>query len=132
MVIYLCFHILIIHAFSASGDVQYINLINPESYIWRPDTFFTNAKEGSYHNLMVRNEFARLSPNGEVLHSARYKQKWKQKHIYIGTYPICKFNNAYFFKCRVSLKLSCPMNFKYFPMDRQTCPIRFASCTNAK
>ncbi|ODN05181.1 Glutamate-gated chloride channel, partial [Orchesella cincta] len=48
---------------------------------------------------MMLNEFIRLSPNGQVMKSVR-----------------------------ISLRLSCPMNYKKFPFDRQTCAIRLASC----
>jgi hypothetical protein len=33
---------------------------------------------------------------------------------------------------RISLKLSCPMDFTNFPMDKQTCAIRMASCKYAQ
>ena len=29
---------------------------------------------------------------------------------------------------RISLTLSCPMNLKLYPMDRQTCALKIASC----
>ena len=31
-------------------------------------------------------------------------------------------------KLRISLTLACPMNLKLYPMDRQTCSLRIASC----
>lgn len=30
--------------------------------------------------------------------------------------------------CRISLTLSCPMNLKLYPLDRQVCSLRMASC----
>jgi len=30
--------------------------------------------------------------------------------------------------CRISAKLSCPMNLQSFPMDTQICPMLFESC----
>ena len=42
------------------------------------------------------------------------------------------FKNVYnfFYICsiRVSLTLSCPMNLKLYPLDRQMCPMQIASC----
>ena len=29
---------------------------------------------------------------------------------------------------RISLTLSCPMDLKLYPLDRQTCELRIASC----
>ena len=34
----------------------------------------------------------------------------------------------YFLLFRVSLTLACPMNLKLYPLDRQKCSLRVASC----
>ncbi len=39
-----------------------------------------------------------------------------------------KFSSYYF---RISLTLACPMNLKLYPMDRQTCSLKIASCESA-
>ena len=30
--------------------------------------------------------------------------------------------------CRISLTLSCPMDLKLYPLDKQTCSLKMASC----
>ena len=64
-----------------------------------PDTFFRNEKTGHFHNILVNNVYIRIFPNGDVLYSIR-----------------------------ISLTLSCPMHLKLYPMDRQTCALKIASC----
>lgn len=34
--------------------------------------------------------------------------------------------------CRISAKLSCPMNLQSFPMDTQICPMLFESCSYSR
>ena len=64
-----------------------------------PDLFFSNEKEGHFHNIIVPNVYIRIFPNGSVLYSIR-----------------------------ISLTLACPMNLKLYPLDRQVCSLRMASC----
>lgn len=64
-----------------------------------PDLFFSNEKEGHFHNIIMPNVYIRIFPNGNVLYSIR-----------------------------ISLTLSCPMNLKLYPLDKQTCSLRMASC----
>lgn len=80
------------------GQIRFLTLTNPEK-IWRPDLFFSNEKKGHFHNLIMPNVLLRIYPNGEVLYSVR-----------------------------ISLVLLCPMNLEYFPLDKQTCEIKMASC----
>lgn len=79
------------------GQLKYVIVENPEK-LWLPDPFFSNEISGSFHNIMKPNVLVRIHPDGSVLYSIR-----------------------------VSLKLSCPMNLKNFPFDRQTCSIVTAS-----
>ena len=67
--------------------------------VWMPDTFFCNERHGRMHNVLVPNLYVRIFADGMVL-----------------------------FSIRVSLTLSCPMNLKLYPLDRQTCPMQIASC----
>ena len=62
--------------------------------IWRPDTFFVNAKVSSFHHVTAMNTFIRIKPNGNVTHGLR-----------------------------LTVTASCPMDFRYFPMDSQICPL---------
>lgn len=64
-----------------------------------PDLFFSNEKEGHFHNIIMPNVYIRIFPNGSVLYSIR-----------------------------ISLTLACPMNLKLYPLDRQICSLRMASC----
>ncbi|KAL1435640.1 hypothetical protein MTO96_001511 [Rhipicephalus appendiculatus] len=74
-----------------AGDVEYVTLYDAEK-IWKPDAFFSNEKEGHFHDVPRPNSFVRIFPAGRVLYSAR-----------------------------LSLKLSCPMNLKRYPFDTQSC-----------
>ncbi|GBP11618.1 Glutamate-gated chloride channel [Eumeta japonica] len=66
--------------------------------VWMPDLFFSNEKEGHFHNIMMPNVYIRIFPNGNVLYSIR-----------------------------ISLTISCPMYLKLYPFDKQTCSLRMAS-----
>lgn len=83
---------------SGAHNIQYLTLTEPDK-IWKPDLFFRNEKEGHVHNIIMPNVLLRIHPNGKVLYSIR-----------------------------ISLVLSCPMNLKYYPLDKQICSIAMASC----
>ena len=87
-----------IKSVTTSGRMKYLTLTDPKK-VWMPDTFFRNEKTGHFHNILVNNVYIRIFPNGDVLYSIR-----------------------------ISLTLSCPMNLKLYPMDRQTCALKIASC----
>ncbi|XP_055930520.1 glutamate-gated chloride channel-like [Argiope bruennichi] len=72
-------------------DIHSIVLNDPR-YIWTPDLFFVQEKEGIHHNLIVPNAFIKISPEGEVLYSVR-----------------------------LSITFSCPMDFRKYPHDIQKC-----------
>ncbi|XP_066599786.1 glutamate-gated chloride channel [Prorops nasuta] len=79
------------------GRLKYLTLTE-SSRVWMPDLFFSNEKEGHFHNIIMPNVYIRIFPNGSVLYSIR-----------------------------ISLTLSCPMNLKLYPLDRQICSLRMAS-----
>ncbi|XP_029158501.1 glutamate-gated chloride channel isoform X6 [Nylanderia fulva] len=79
------------------GKLKYLTLTEA-SRVWMPDLFFSNEKEGHFHNIIMPNVYIRIFPNGSVLYSIR-----------------------------ISLTLSCPMNLKLYPLDRQVCSLRMAS-----
>ncbi|XP_043278652.1 glutamate-gated chloride channel isoform X2 [Venturia canescens] len=79
------------------GRLKYLTLTE-SNRVWMPDLFFSNEKEGHFHNIIMPNVYIRIFPNGSVLYSIR-----------------------------ISLTLSCPMNLKLYPLDRQTCSLRMAS-----
>ncbi|KAL1122563.1 hypothetical protein AAG570_002893 [Ranatra chinensis] len=79
------------------GKLKYLTLTE-SNRVWMPDLFFSNEKEGHFHNIIMPNVYIRIFPNGSVLYSIR-----------------------------ISLTLSCPMNLKLYPLDRQICSLRMAS-----
>ncbi|XP_029344549.1 glutamate-gated chloride channel isoform X3 [Acyrthosiphon pisum] len=80
-----------------NGKMKYLTLTEANR-VWMPDLFFSNEKEGHFHNIIMPNVYIRIFPNGLVLYSIR-----------------------------ISLTLSCPMNLKLYPLDRQTCSLRMVS-----
>ncbi|XP_025161864.1 glutamate-gated chloride channel isoform X4 [Harpegnathos saltator] len=79
------------------GRLKYLTLTEANR-VWMPDLFFANEKEGHFHNIIMPNVYIRIFPDGFVLYSIR-----------------------------ISLTLSCPMNLKLYPLDRQICSLRMAS-----
>ncbi|XP_046452192.1 glutamate-gated chloride channel-like isoform X1 [Daphnia pulex] len=79
------------------GKLKYLTLTDPDK-VWMPDLFFSNEREGHFHNIIVPNVYVRIFPNGNVLYSIR-----------------------------ISLTLSCPMNLKLYPLDRQMCSLLMIS-----
>ncbi|KAH9506714.1 glutamate-gated chloride channel isoform X1 [Dermatophagoides farinae] len=80
-----------------NGQIRYLVLTDPNK-VWRPDLFFKNEKEGHFHDIIMPNVLLRIYPQGGVLYSIR-----------------------------ISLVLACPMNLKYYPLDKQICSIQMAS-----
>lgn len=66
--------------------------------IWRPDTYFYNGKHSHIHTITVPNKLLRLTQDGDILYSMR-----------------------------LTIKASCPMELRNFPMDRQSCPLILGS-----
>ncbi|XP_054721261.1 gamma-aminobutyric acid receptor subunit beta-like [Uloborus diversus] len=66
--------------------------------IWVPDTFFANEKTAYFHQATTPNTFLRIRSGGEVFRSMR-----------------------------LTVTNSCPMDLRYFPMDRQQCTVEVES-----
>lgn len=66
--------------------------------IWTPDLFFRNELSGISHHQLKENSFCRVNRHGDIVYSRR-----------------------------ITLVLSCPMDFHYFPYDEQTCIMEIAS-----
>nr|AGS43091.1 glutamate-gated chloride channel b2 [Anopheles gambiae] len=79
------------------GRLKYLTLTEANR-VWMPDLFFSNEKEGHFHNIIMPNVYIRIFPYGSVLYSIR-----------------------------VSPTLACPTNLKLYPLDRQVCSLRMAS-----
>lgn len=78
-------------------NIDYLILTDAKR-IWRPDAFFANEKSGHFHDIVMPNVLIRISPDGSIMYSTR-----------------------------ISLRLSCPMDLRYYPMDVQECEIRIGS-----
>jgi hypothetical protein len=40
--------------------------------LWQPNIYFTNARHSQYHDIMGRNFFAWIAPDGQVTYDTRY------------------------------------------------------------
>ena len=54
------------------GRMKYLTLNDP-SKVWMPDLFFSNEREGHFHNIIVPNVYVRIFPHGWVLYSIRHE-----------------------------------------------------------
>ena len=66
--------------------------------LWRPDVFFVDSQEASRHDIITDNLFLDIKPSGEIMVSER-----------------------------LTVKISCYMNYKWFPFDSQVCPVYLES-----
>ncbi|XP_055304558.1 gamma-aminobutyric acid receptor subunit alpha-1 isoform X2 [Sitodiplosis mosellana] len=71
--------------------------------IWKPDSTFFNGKHSYVHTITVPNKLLRLTQEGDILYSMR-----------------------------LTIKASCPMELRNFPMDRQSCPLILGSYAYTK
>lgn len=53
------------------GRLKYLTLTE-SNRVWMPDLFFSNEKEGHFHNIIMPNVYIRIFPYGSVLYSIRY------------------------------------------------------------
>uniref|UniRef100_A0A1A9VSX5 Neurotransmitter-gated ion-channel ligand-binding domain-containing protein n=1 Tax=Glossina austeni TaxID=7395 RepID=A0A1A9VSX5_GLOAU len=84
---------------SFQGPIKSLSLsIKMLDKIWRPDTYFFNGKHSHIHTLTVPNKLLRLDQDGGILYSMR-----------------------------LTIKATCPMELKNFPMDHQSCPLIIGS-----
>ncbi|XP_077984776.1 glycine receptor subunit alphaZ1-like [Glandiceps talaboti] len=65
---------------------------------WLPDLYFENEKNGALHSVLSENIALLLEPNGDIIYSTR-----------------------------LTLKLSCQMDFHEFPLDMQFCRMKIKS-----
>lgn len=52
------------------GRLKYLTLTEGNR-VWMPDLFFSNEKEGHFHNIILPNVYIRIFPYGSVLYSIR-------------------------------------------------------------
>ncbi|RWS26107.1 glutamate-gated chloride channel-like protein [Leptotrombidium deliense] len=80
-----------------NGKIPYLQFIN-SSKIWTPHTYFSNEVDGKFYDILKPNSLIRIYPNGEVKLSGK-----------------------------VSLTLSCPIDFRYFPKHTFECALKIAN-----
>lgn len=143
-----------------------------------PDLFFSNEREGHFHNIIVPNVYVRIFPDGKVLYSIRYRRSDKRsadeisrKRVSFGrgqlsgrslaamisaqfrrqparngsrsardratdyrAGPISRLTTqlSSLVPHRISLTLSCPMNLKLYPLDKQMCSLLMISCKSSR
>merc|ERR1719259_449420 len=68
--------------------------------VWKPDTFFINGKNSYHHDITCPNMFLRLRDDGQL-----------------------------YLSMRLTVRASCIMHLRRFPLDTQICPLRMASYT---
>lgn len=66
--------------------------------VWIPDTFFLNGRSSYLHKVTVPNKFIRVRENGQLRYSMR-----------------------------LTIKASCPMHLRKYPLDTQACPLEIGS-----
>ncbi|XP_064482180.1 gamma-aminobutyric acid receptor subunit alpha-3-like isoform X2 [Ornithodoros turicata] len=66
--------------------------------VWTPDTYFFNGKESYLHKVTVPNKFVRLGYDGHLMYSMR-----------------------------LTIKASCIMHLRKYPLDSQACPLEIGS-----
>ncbi|KAG8202112.1 hypothetical protein JTE90_010473 [Oedothorax gibbosus] len=66
--------------------------------VWIPDTYFLNGKSSYLHKVTVPNKFIRLRNDGQLKYSMR-----------------------------LTVKASCPMHLRKYPLDTQACPLQIGS-----
>ncbi|OWA54900.1 Glutamate-gated chloride channel [Hypsibius exemplaris] len=84
-------------AYHGSSKHPYLP-VHDGHHLWTPDIFFNNEKSAHFHHVLTPNVLYKIYPDGTV-----------------------------FMSSRLSLVLGCPMDFTWFPFDRQTCQIKLSS-----
>lgn len=80
-------------------NVSYLELdANAIEKIWVPDLYFPNEKRSNFHDVTMPNRMLRMYETGEIL-----------------------------FTLRITLTLTCKMDLRNFPFDKQVCYIQIAS-----
>ena len=71
-------HLLLINAYSNHSYfcIDRAITLSADNFnrLWVPDLFFTNEKSGSFHDVTTNNILLKVSPDGQILYSARYSK----------------------------------------------------------
>jgi len=84
--------------FANKGDPEWVIIPNAEDTIWIPDIFFVSAKNGKLHDLLFKNQVAKVSRTGQIMFSAR-----------------------------LTLEINCPHSLARYPYDHPQCTLRIES-----
>lgn len=79
------------------AGVSFLTVRDPKK-LWVPDIFFSNSKNGHFHELMEPNILMRIYPNGDILYSRR-----------------------------VTINVRCLSDWSFYPFNRVKCPVLAAS-----
>ena len=110
------------------GKIKYLTMTD-SSKVWMPDTFFQNEKLGHFHDIIVPNVYVRIFPTGRVLYSIRLVVRYTIHDTLVrNKFYFLELNHFTTLYYRISLTLACPMDLKLYPLDRQECEMRIASC----
>lgn len=95
--------------------------------MWRPDSFFKNAKSVTFQTMTIPNHYLWLYKDKTIL----YMVKWVYNKYYIFIihmyFPSVKMKYTNIGDFRLTLKLSCAMNFLIYPHDTQECKLQMES-----
>ena len=93
--------------------------------LWIPDIRMRNLKDAKrFHDFGGIN--MNLYSNGRIYYSQLWVCYFFMDTLIFSCYMqvMCR----YLFLSRALVKLFCPMDLRKFPMDKQTCQLRFSSC----
>lgn len=95
--------------------------------LWIPDTYFLNGKSSYLHKVTVPNKFIRLRNDGQLKYSMRYDQDQWNAFLFHWKWVV----NSHLLNDisrRLTVKASCPMHLRKYPLDTQACPLEIGSC----
>lgn len=98
--------------------------------IWRPDSFFKNAKKVTFHEMSIPNHYLWLYRDKTLLYMAKYERHFPvcSMRIRISTKFYRKIHvSCSFMVARLTLVLSCAMKFESYPHDTQVCSMLIES-----
>ena len=106
--------------------------------IWRPDVFFKNAKQVTFHEMSVPNHYLWLYHDKTLIYMAKYILLWRWD-FQIGvlstekkTRNLMNLDSSIpktppLIYLRLTLVLSCAMKFESYPHDTQVCSMQIES-----
>lgn len=96
--------------------------------IWRPDSFFKNAKAVTFQTMTIPNHYMWLYKDKTILYMVKYDFNILLTSVVIFIIKLIQYSSKWFFVFRLTLTLSCAMNFMIYPHDTQECKLQMESC----